>query len=135
MSDTAILSVHETILYATDLDRARWFYIELLGLAPIGEGFDGLGFAMRLPRGSVLIIFKPRASSKPGRAAPSHGALGPGHIAFSITHDSYAHWMARLQSHSVEIEQEVTWPNGAKSIYVRDTAGNSVELMAGDIWA
>jgi hypothetical protein len=28
----------------------------------------------------------------------------------------------------------VTWPNGALSIYFRDPAGNSIELVTPNIW-
>jgi len=134
MAEPTIRSIHETVLYASDLARARWFYVELLGLEPIDSGLDGLGFAMRIASGSVLLIFDPAQSQLPGRPVPSHGALGPGHIAFAITREAYPDWISKLQSHSIEIEQEVLWPNGAKSIYVRDPAGNSVELEAGDLW-
>ncbi len=40
----------------------------------------------------------------------------------------------RLRAHGVEVEQEVAWGERGSSLYVRDPAGNSVELVAGDIW-
>lgn len=44
----------------------------------------------------------------------------------------------RLAEHGVAIEQEATWPEGhfrpGRSIYFRDPAGNSVEVMDADIW-
>jgi catechol 2,3-dioxygenase-like lactoylglutathione lyase family enzyme len=34
----------------------------------------------------------------------------------------------------VEIEREITWPLGGRSVYFRDPAGNSVEFVEGEIW-
>jgi hypothetical protein len=34
----------------------------------------------------------------------------------------------------VAIEQEVDWPRGGKSLYFRDPAGNSVELLTPGVW-
>jgi hypothetical protein len=38
------------------------------------------------------------------------------------------------QTDSVAIEQEVEWPKGGKSIYLRDPAGNLVELVTPGMW-
>jgi catechol 2,3-dioxygenase-like lactoylglutathione lyase family enzyme len=43
-------------------------------------------------------------------------------------------WRQRLQTLSIEIEAEVEWPAGGKSIYFRDPAGNSVELVTPGVW-
>ena len=137
--EPAITGVHETILYAADVDGAVAFYAGVLGLAAFGERVGAAGRGLRLPSGAVLLIFDPARSSVPGRGVPSHGAVGAGHIAFAIAHDAYDGWLARLREAGVEIEQEITWPGSggepARSVYFRDPAGNSVELMAGDYWA
>ncbi len=39
-----------------------------------------------------------------------------------------------LRDRGIELEREVDWPQGGRSIYVRDPAGNSVELVEGDLW-
>jgi catechol 2,3-dioxygenase-like lactoylglutathione lyase family enzyme len=39
-----------------------------------------------------------------------------------------------LVESGVEIEAEVEWPPGGKSIYFRDPAGNSVELVTPGVW-
>ncbi len=92
---------------------------------------DDLAAAFRLDDGGVLLVFAPQLSSQPGRAVPSHGATGAGHVAFSV--DGLDSWRERLAASGVEVEREVEW-NGGRSIYVRDPAGNSVELVEGDIW-
>ena len=42
--------------------------------------------------------------------------------------------MVNYKSAGVDIETEVEWPGGGRSIYVRDPAGNSVELASSTIW-
>lgn len=132
-------SVHETVLYAGDPEGAVRFYQRVLGLEPLGGALGPVGRGLRLPDGAVLLIFDPEASSRPGRDVPSHGARGEGHIAFAIRREAYDAWRARLGEVGVEIEREIEWPGPegepARSIYFRDPAGNSVELMAGDYWA
>ncbi len=134
-----LLGIHETTLYATDLVAAARFYREVLGLAMLSEEVGQLACGFRLPTGSVLLLFDATRSGRPGRGVPSHGAIGPGHVAFTITHETYDRWLAHLQEQGVEIEQQIDWPGeggkAARSIYCRDPAGNSVELMAGDYWA
>jgi catechol 2,3-dioxygenase-like lactoylglutathione lyase family enzyme len=34
----------------------------------------------------------------------------------------------------ITIEAEVTWPNGGRSLYFRDPAGNSLEIASPSIW-
>ena len=36
--------------------------------------------------------------------------------------------------HRVEIEHEEAWPRGGHSLYFRDPAGNSVELITPGVW-
>lgn len=133
-----IRGVLETILYATDLDAVLAFYRDVLGLRPakpMGEG----GFALRVSDVHLLLIFQPEKSSVPGRVVPSHGSHGPGHIGLRIDAGDYDAWMDRLRSHGVTIEKEMEWAEAdgwraGRSIYFRDPAGNSVELMTADIW-
>lgn len=137
------LGVHETVLYAADIDAAVAFYAEVLGLAPFRETVGPAGRGLRLPGGAVLLIFDPERSIRRGRGVPSHGAIGPGHVCFAIPPEAYDAWLAHLLAKGVEIEQEITWPGPqgrdeggpARSVYFRDPDGNSVELMAGDYWA
>jgi len=130
---TTLTRVYETILYCADLAGAGSFYAKVLGLRAIREDAELLD-AFRLPNGGVLLLFDPKASAEPGRSVPSHGGTGPGHIAFSMAPGAYGAWLGRLRGAGVAIEQEVTWKSGARSIYVRDPAGNSVELVEGEIW-
>ncbi len=65
---------------------------------------------------------------------PAHGSRGPGHVAFAATAAELDRWRARLEAAGVAIEADFRWPNGARSIYVRDPAGNSVEFAERRLW-
>ena len=46
-------------------------------------------------------------------------------------------WMeaaGRLEEAGVAIEADFRWPNGARSIYFRDPAGNSLEIAEPKLW-
>ncbi len=128
-----IEGILESVLYASDLARAEGFYGGTLGL-PIVSRDPGLFLAFRAGARSVLLVFDPGASEEAGRSVPAHGGRGPGHVALRIEAGSYGFWIERFRAAGIEVEQEHAWDTGARSIYVRDPAGNSVELITGDIW-
>ena len=125
------MRVYETVLYAADVPAAARWYADVLGLRLV-DGPDELSAGFRLDDGGVLLVFDPERASRPGRPVPSHGTSGAGHVAFAV--DSVAEWEQRLAERGVEVELDKEWPQGGRSLYVRDPAGNSVELVAGDIW-
>ena len=43
-------------------------------------------------------------------------------------------WRERLREYRVAIEHEEAWPRGGHSLYFRDPAGNSVELITPGLW-
>lgn len=124
--------VHETVLYADDVAAASTFYREVLGLRVVFE--RGFMAALRVDEHGVLLIFDPEESAIEGRDVPSHGARGAGHVAFSVDEDEERAIRSRLAAAGVEIERELPWPRGGRSAYFRDPAGNSVELVVGEIW-
>lgn len=125
--------VYETVLYAADVAAAVAFYADVLGLRLVEEP-DELAAAFRLPDGGMLLVFAPVRSAAPGRPVPSHGATGAGHVAFAVEHGALDRWTSELRTRGVEIEKEIVWDGRGRSIYFRDPAGNSVELVEGDIW-
>jgi catechol 2,3-dioxygenase-like lactoylglutathione lyase family enzyme len=125
--------VYETVLYADDVQGATRFYVGVLGLRLV-EGPGELAAAFRLDDGGVLLIFDPELAAAAGRPVPSHGTTGPGHIAFSVGEGDLDVAVDELRDRGVEIEREIEWPQGGRSTYVRDPAGNSVELVEGDLW-
>lgn len=128
-----VTGVYETVLYAADVPGTARFYADVLGLREIG-GPDATAAGFRLSDGRVLLIFDPEHSSQPGRGVPSHGATGPGHVAFAVAAGTLAEWAAHLRERGVPLERELGWPAGGHSLYVRDPAGNSVELVDGEVW-
>jgi catechol 2,3-dioxygenase-like lactoylglutathione lyase family enzyme len=125
--------IYETVLYGSDLEELAAFYRDVLGLRLV-DGPDELMAGLRLPDGGVLLLFDPEVAGQPGRLVPSHGTRGAGHVAFSVPPGELEGWRESLASQSIEIEQEMRWGDRGRSIYVRDPAGNSVELVDGDIW-
>lgn len=125
-----VLSVVETAIYVDDLDATEEFYQRVLGLKVIGRVQNRHVF-FQVGETNVLLAFKP-ATTLAGDLP--HGATGPGHFALGIEMESLDDWRQRLQTLSVEIEAEVQWPAGGKSIYFRDPAGNSVELITPGVW-
>ncbi len=123
--------VFETVLYADDLTAAEGFYRDALGLEVLDR--SELMVVFRCGSG-VLLIFDPKKSGAPGRSVPSHGAIGPGHLAFATPEDDLDLWRSRLVDRGVEIESEVEWEHGGLSIYFRDPAGNSIELAPPTLW-
>lgn len=128
-------SILETILYATDLGAAHRFYKDIMLLEPLGDGPSGLCAGFRIGPGHVLLVFNPEVSGQPGRDVPSHGHTGAGHIAFRVSPEALDGWSEHLESTGVGVEKRITWDGDrGKSVYCRDPAGNSVELIDSDIW-
>jgi catechol 2,3-dioxygenase-like lactoylglutathione lyase family enzyme len=122
----------ETALYVDDLDAAEDFYSQVLGLEPLTRG--GNRHLFFRCRDGVFLLFNPEETARPGAGVPTHGAHGPGHVAFATTADEMSAWRQRLQAQGVKIETEVQWPSGGQSLYFRDPAGNSVELATPQVW-
>lgn len=128
-------NIIETCLYAENLKEAEHFYANILKLKLIGSE-EGRHLFFKCGEG-MLLIFNPNHTQNNqtqvnGELIPLHGATGDGHIAFSV--EDYDQWKEWLQQNDVEIESIVEWPNGVESFYFRDPAGNSLEILQGDIW-
>ncbi|AJD39762.1 MULTISPECIES: VOC family protein [Rhizobium] len=134
---TALLEgMLETALYAKDLDKAEAFYEGVLGLAKITRAANRHVF-FRCGQG-VLLIFNPDETVKPPAAdalqVPPHGTKGQGHACFRVSGKNIDAMAVKLKAAGIEIESEVHWPNGGRSIYFRDPAGNSLECAEARIW-
>ncbi len=130
-------SVLESSLYCPDLDTAEHFYRDVFGLEVVARQ-PGRHVFLRCGEGMVL-LFNPDATADP--AAPTggppmapHGARGPGHLAFRLPERDIERWRAHLTAAGVSIEAEVHWPQGGYSLYLRDPAGNSIELATAALW-
>ncbi len=129
--------VLEAALYARDLLAAEQFYRDVLGLRVIASQ-PGRHVFFHCGR-TVLLVFNPSETTSKtvlirGNPIPKHGAQGAGHIAFSVEPSALPAWRERLRQVGVPIETEIDWPQGGHSLYIRDPAGNSVELATCSIW-
>lgn len=133
----ALAGVLETAVYVDDLDQAEQFYGGVLGLPKIFAQPERL--LVFRSHESILLLFDPRHTERDqvvinGAKVPLHGTHGAGHVAFRVAEKELDAWRSRLHAAGVSIESEVTWPNGARSVYFRDPAGNSVELATPNMW-
>ena len=126
------MRILETVLYAEELVATRGFYVLILGLEEISFDADRDLF-LRCDNG-VLIIFKASRTKIADSIVPPHGAIGHSHMAFAVSHEEIESWKKKLQKSDVEITKEITWKNGAKSIYFCDPAGNVLEFATPDLW-
>jgi len=126
--------IYETVLYSDDLEATATFYTEGLGLRLLSQ--SELMLVLGIGE-NYLLVFDPKKSAAAGRLVPSHGAIGAGHVAVVSEEADLPAWRERLAAADIEIEAEVDWSDGqrGRSIYVRDPAGNSVELAPPILWS
>nr|WP_210339818.1 VOC family protein [Bosea sp. ASV33] len=126
----------ETALYVDDLDRARVFYEDKLGLAPLLK--TKTLFAYDIGGSTVLLLFQRGASlqtqSAAGGTIPPHDGSGPLHIAFAIDPDELAAWEAKLEQLGIAVEGRMQWERGSTSLYFRDPDGHLLELATPGLW-
>ena len=128
-------AVLETILYARDIEAAKAFYGDVLGLA-LNWTVENRFVFFRCGE-AMLLIFNPDATRDQPQGAnlpPRHGADGAGHVCFAASADEINAWRMRLEKHGIAIEADFEWPEGGRSIYFRDPAGNSLEFAEPRIW-
>jgi catechol 2,3-dioxygenase-like lactoylglutathione lyase family enzyme len=129
------LRVLETAVYARDLDAAERFYGRVIGLEPVVRAGSRHVF-FRCGAGMVLVFNPDETEVPPGGdlPVPPHGAAGPGHLCFAVPGADLDRWRDRLMAAGLVIEADFRWPTGARSVYVRDPAGNSVEFAEPGLW-
>lgn len=129
--------VLETALYVDDLAIAEEFYTSLLGLQKHSSHPDRHLFYYC--GSGMLLLFHAGTTTSPGLVigggeVPTHGAVGPGHVAFRIWASEIELWRLRLAAAGVPLESEIVWPQGGHSLYFRDPAGNSLEFATPQLW-
>lgn len=128
----------ESALYADDLTAAADFWERIIGLEKIAAVPDRHVF-FRVGSG-VLLVFRPQATAVPPEPdarlpVPPHGAQGPGHYCLAVRPEDLDGWRDWLQQNGIAIEADFIWPSGGRSVYVRDPAGNSIELADPRLWS
>ncbi|RJF72812.1 lactoylglutathione lyase [Deinococcus cavernae] len=120
----------ETCLYADDLAAAGQFYTEVLGLV-LHSKVEERHLFYRLD-GSMLLIFNPTTSARPGDV-PAHAGKPGGHACLSIDRDHTDEWQEKLQAQGLNVTR-YAWGERGESLYFQDPAGNVLELAPASIW-
>ena len=130
-----VREILECCLYASNLEETATWYADVIGLFEFSRQ-PGRHVFFRVG-GRCLFLFNPNstriAESSPA-AVPPHGATGAGHVCFAVGETEIESWRERFGALGVTIERIIDWPTGARSLYVRDPAGNSVEVAAPSLW-
>lgn len=128
--------VLEAAVYCRDLDAARDFYGRKLGLEEI-VAVENRHVFFRCGN-TMVLVFNPDETTKPPRdprmPVPAHGASGPGHLCFTVPSEQLAAAEKLMSEKGIEAEAAFNWPNGARSVYFRDPAGNSIEFSEAALW-
>lgn len=126
------LKIKETCLYVHDLEKAKRFYHERLGL-PVISYLSGKHLFLRAGQ-SVLLLFNPE-DSKLKTSPPAHFGGGKQHLAFEINGGDYEESKRQIEGKGIEIIDEITWKSGKKSFYFNDPEGNVLEVLPDEgIW-
>lgn len=121
-----ILKIKETCLYVKDLEQARSFYHEVLGLDVISYVEEKHIF-FRVGA-SVLLCFNPE-DSKAKTSPPAHYGGGKQHFAFEIPKVEYTKVKNEVVLKGIKIIDEVVWESGEESFYFNDPEGNVLEFV------
>ncbi|HYF67075.1 MAG TPA: VOC family protein [Ohtaekwangia sp.] len=120
------LKIKETCLYVRDLEMAKTFYNERLGL-PVINYVAGKHIFFRAGS-SVLLCFNPH-DSKEKTSPPAHYGRGKQHFAFEVTKAAYEKAKQEILDKGITITDYVTWPSGTESFYFEDLEGNVLEIV------
>jgi catechol-2,3-dioxygenase len=120
------LKIKETCLYIKDLEQARSFYHEVLGL-PVISYVEEKHIFFRVGT-SVLLCFNPE-DSKTKTSPPAHYGGGKQHFAFEIPKADYRKVKNEVVLKGIRIIDEVIWQSGEESFYFNDPEGNVLEFV------
>ena len=121
-----VIKIKETCLYVQDLERAKKFYKEVLGLELISYV---AGKHLFFNAGtSVLLLFNPE-DSKSKKTPPAHFGGGKQHFAFEVAISDYEAAKQEIKAKGIEIIDEVVWSSGQESFYFNDPEGNVLEVV------
>lgn len=138
MQRPPLTGILETCIYVEDVERSREFYGRIFGFKSMLEGESRI-CPLDVAPGQVLILFKrggtPTDIPVGGGYIPAHDGEGRQHFAFAIPPGALEDWKTFLAEHDVQVQSEVNWPQGGRSIYFRDPDGLVVELATPGLWA
>ena len=127
----------EFSLYVKDVSRASAFYQRLFGF-PVLVSTERIA-ALDVEGKQILLLFKHGASSEPmtgpgGALLPPHDGEGTSHLAFAIQERDVQQWEQWLREQDVEVESEIEWERGGRSLYFRDPDGHLLEIVTPGVW-
>jgi catechol 2,3-dioxygenase-like lactoylglutathione lyase family enzyme len=114
----AIRKLEHWTLVASDVERSRRFYTDVMGAAPPARTGGPVSVVLA---GTIIDLF-PASETQ----APSPGSLGQ-HHAYIIGLEDYDRWTEHLQGHDVAFRR-ATHGLHRMSIYVDDPDGYHLEL-------
>ncbi len=120
------IKIKETCLYVRDLEQARKFYHETLGL-PLISYVEGKHIFFRAGS-SVLLCFNPD-DSKLKTSPPAHYGGGKQHFAFEVSNNDYQSAKAWIADKGIRMTDTVNWKNNVESFYFEDPEGNVLEIV------
>ena len=131
-----VSAILESALYVDDVARSAEFYKRLFGLRELVR--DERICVLAVAEKQVLLIFKKGgtldAVETPGGVIPPHDGDGQLHMAFEMPENEVDVWRRKLEEAGVEIESEVDWQTGGKSLYFRDPDNHCLELATRKTW-
>jgi catechol 2,3-dioxygenase len=124
-----IRGISELVLEVSDLDAARAFYRDLLGLEETlyGEGRDGRYWYL-VGESARLGLWTPQTGLAGGRGG-AHV-----HFAFNLSEEALEDMIGRLREREAEFEGPIQLGPG-RAIYLTDPDGNVVEFWTQDMGA
>ena len=126
------IKIKETCLYIHDLERAKRFYHEQLGLQVIGY-FPEKHLFLRAGS-SVLLCFNPE-DSRTKKNPPAHYGGAKQHFAFEVAKEHYQSARNEVLAKGIKIIDDVRWTEGVESFYFEDPEGNILEIVPNSgIW-
>ena len=120
------LKIKETCLYIRDLEKAKSFYHELLGL-PVISYVQEKHLFLRVGT-SVLLLFNPEDSKKK-TSPPAHFGGGKQHFAFEVNEKIYDVYKSEIAEKGIAIIDEIVWRSGKTSFYFNDPEGNVLVIL------
>jgi glyoxylase I family protein len=120
-----MLFIHHVSVCVSDLERAKRFYGEVLGLREVYRpdlGFPGTWYAVGEAQELHLIVHPP---SKTRRGTTEIDGKD-GHFAFRV--GSYDETLARLRAHGVPLLERTNNVTPWDQIYITDPDGNVIEF-------
>jgi catechol 2,3-dioxygenase-like lactoylglutathione lyase family enzyme len=121
-----LIKIKETCLYIRDLDKAKEFYNDVLGL-PVISYVEGKHIFFRAGS-SVLLCFNPDDSMHK-TSPPAHYGNGKLHFAFEVPEQEYSAVKEEIKAKGITITDQVIWKSGKESFYFEDPEGNVLEVV------